>query len=238
MKPLPVYIGWDAREARAYQLAARSMVERSAHEVAIHAINAGALFEAGLLWRPVLERDGQLMDHLSDAPQSTAFANARFLVPYLQRTGWALFVDCDVVALADIAEMFALADSRYAVMCVQHHYTPRVATKMDGCAQARYARKNWSSVMLINCEHPAWHRMSLAQFNQWPGDLLHRFSWLRDSEIGALPPEWNWLVGEQPMPDQPKLAHFTLGGPWIRNWKGAEHDQLWLEAEARHAAGC
>lgn len=235
-----VYVGYDARELRAYQLACASLAAASTRPLCIHKLDADELFEQKMLWRPLsLEggSDGNLLwDHLSGAPQSTAFANARFLVPFLKRTGWALFVDCDVLAMADIAELFALTDPRYAVMCVQHEYTPRDVRKMDGCAQTQYRRKNWSSVMLINCDHPAHWRMSLAQFNQWPGELLHRFSWLRDSEIGALPPEWNWLVGEQPKPYCPKLAHFTLGGPWIDGWKGAEHDELWLEAEAHHTA--
>lgn len=232
-----VWIGYDAREERAYAVAAASIAERASQPVSIHRLSAHDLYKQRLLWRPVENYYNGDRDHLSDAPQSTAFANARFLVPFVQRTGWALFVDCDVLALADVGALFALADPKYAVMCVQHDYVPRDALKMVGCWQTKYRRKNWSSVMLINCEHPAHLRMSLAQFNQWPGELLHRFSWLRDSEIGALPAEWNWLVGEQDKPTHPKLAHYTLGGPWIDGWKGAEHDELWLESEAHYAAG-
>lgn len=233
---LQVWVGWDAREERAYRVACASMAERSSVPLAFNELNARSLYQKRLLWRPV-EKDGQRMrDHLSDAPQSTEFANTRFLVPFLQRTGWALFVDCDVVALGDVADLFALADRRYAVMCVHHKYTPRDTEKMGGAEQTAYRRKNWSSVMLWNCDHPAHYRISLAQVNQWPGELLHRFAWLRENEIGALPPEWNWLVGEQEKPAEPKLAHFTLGGPWIDGWTGADHDDIWLEAEARYAA--
>ncbi len=235
-----IYVGWDQRERRAYDVACASLAARSSVPLAIHRLDADELEHQRLLWRPVrkpLDGRGPIQDHLSGAPQSTAFANARFVVPWIHRTGWALFVDCDVLALGDVAELFAQADPRYALMCVQHDYTPRGVRKMDGCTQLAYRRKNWSSVMLINCDHHAWHRMSLAQINQWPGELLHRFSWLRDSEIGALPAEWNWLVGEQDKPTHPQLAHYTLGGPWIDGWKGAEHDDLWLESEAHYAAG-
>lgn len=234
---LNVFIGWDARESRAYRVAADSIARHASQPVAVHKLDAFELYDQRLLWRPVERVGGQSLDHLSGAPQSTAFANARFVVPFLQRSGLALFVDCDVLALGDVAELFALRDVSKAVMCVQHDYTPRAASKMDGCAQTQYRRKNWSSVMLINCDHPAHLRLSLAQLNQYPGELLHRFFWLRDSEIGALPAEWNWLVGEQPKPAAPKLAHYTLGGPWINGWTGAEHDDLWLEAEKHHAAG-
>lgn len=233
---LQVWVGWDAREQRAYRVACASLAERSSTPLAINELNARDLYHRRLLWRPVEQDGGRMRDHLSDAPQSTEFANARFLVPYLQRTGWALFVDCDVVALGDVADLFALADPRYAVMCVHHNYTPKAAEKMGGAEQTSYRRKNWSSVMLWNCDHPAHYRISLAQLNQWPGELLHRFAWLRENEIGALPAEWNWLVGEQEKPKEPKLAHFTLGGPWIDGWTGADHDDIWLEAEARYAS--
>jgi hypothetical protein len=86
-------------------------------------------------------------------------------------------------------------------------------------------------VMLWNCDHPANQRLTLQDVNERPGRDLHRFYWLNDSEIGALPPEWNWLVGVQPKPAAPQIAHFTLGGPFTPGWKGAEHDEIWAEAE-------
>jgi len=84
--------------------------------------------------------------------------------------------------------------------------------------------------MLINASHPANQRLSLQDVNERPGRDLHRFYWLHDSEIGMLTPDWNVLIGVQEKPFFPKLAHFTLGGPFLPNWKGAEHDEIWLEA--------
>lgn len=227
---LQVHIGYDPREAKAFRVAADSIARNSAQPVAIRALDAAELYQERLLWRPVEQQGALEMDHLSAAPQSTRFANARFVLPFVQRAGWALFVDCDVVFLADVAELFSLADPRYAVMCVQHRHEPAAATKMVDQPQTAYSRKNWSSVMLWNLNHPAHHRLTLAQVNQYPGDLLHRFFWLRDAEIGALPAEWNWLVGVQPKPAAPKIAHFTLGGPWLPGWGGAEHDEIWNDA--------
>lgn len=227
-----VYVGFDPAEERAYRVAVASCIRHTAGKVQIHPLDADDLYDRKLLWRPVERRqDGQMIDHLSGAAQSTSFATSRFLIPSIQRTGWALFVDSDVVFLADVDELFAQADPRYAVMCVQHHHGGTEGTKKVGMAQIPYPRKNWSSVMLWNCDHPANLRLTLGIVNWWPGAILHRLAWLRDEEVGQLPAAWNWLVGVQPRPEAPKLAHFTLGGPWLAGWPGAEHDELWLDAE-------
>lgn len=180
---------------------------------------------------------GTLFDDISGAPMSTEFAITRFFVPLLQHRGWALFVDCDVVFLADVAELLGLANNEYAVMCVQHGALDAEGTKMDGQIQLPYKRKNWSSVMLFNCDHPANRRLTLDLLNQAPGRDLHRFCWLDDADIGALPATWNWLVDVQPRPSVPKLAHYTRGGPWLPGWKGAPNDDLWLRAESDIGTG-
>lgn len=230
---LNVYIGYDRREDEAYRVACASAQDVSSKLVAIHRLDARDLYQRRLLWRPVEVRDGQMRDHLSGAPQSTEFASSRFVVPFIQKTGWSLFADCDVVFMADLAELFALADNRYAVMCVQHGPLHGPSVKMDGQVQTVYSRKAWSSVMLLNADHEAWNRLTLAMVNQYPGELLHRFFWLRDSEIGALPPEWNWLVGCTPKPEAPKIAHFTLGVPIMPGYENSEHADIWYAARDR-----
>ena len=59
--------------------------------------------------------------------------------------GWAMFVDCDFLCLADIKELADLARDNYALMCVQHDYAPKEAMKMDGVVQTVHPRKSWSS---------------------------------------------------------------------------------------------
>lgn len=222
------FIGWDSRETLAYQVAADSFARQVTKQIPITPIKAHNV--KPMLWRTVENRKGQMWDVVSDAPMSTEFAISRFLVPHLAR-GWALFVDCDVVFLSDPVEIFALADDRYALMCVQHpDYAPTESVKMDGQAQTSYARKNWSSVMLWNCDHPANASLTIDLINSTPGRDLHRFCWLHDDEIGELPAAWNWLVGVQPKPEVPRLAHFTLGGPWIPGWQPKEHDEIWTDA--------
>jgi lipopolysaccharide biosynthesis glycosyltransferase len=226
-----IYIGQDAREASAYD-AAVSSLRHHAGDVDVTPLNIDRLASCGLL-RRVVDRRGQLYDFQSNAPASTDFAVSRFLVPCLAQTGWALFVDCDVVFLTDVRELFALADPSKAVMVVKHASLAHQAMKMDGQTQTHYHRKNWSSVMLFNCDHPANRRLSLQDVNERPGRDLHAFYWLADSEIGELPAEWNWLVGVQDKPARPRIAHFTLGGPFTPGWQGGPYDNIWMEA-AKH----
>lgn len=218
-----IYIGYDQREKEAFDVAEYSILSRSLSAIC-HSLTLDNL--KGILTRPIYRSGNQMWCPISKAPMATEFAISRFALPFLQR-GWALFVDCDIVCLADIKELFDLADSRYAIMCVKHKQKEGAITKMDGQLQTFYARKNWSSVVLWNCDHPAHDRFTLEHLNTWPGRDLHAFKWLNDEEIGELPPNWNYLVDVNLRPDPIKIAHFTLGGPWLPNWKGGSSDNIW-----------
>lgn len=248
MQPAKVYVGYDPREDWAYRVACASILRHATIPVSITPLKLGQLELAGLIRRPrrmvpagyspntyqqpdpAKPVHAVMWDEISQAPMSTEFAISRFLTPLLAQTGWAAFLDSDTVALADIAELFRLADDERAVMCVQQQHGSRQRSKMDGQPQTSYVRKNWSSVMLFNCDHPANRGLDLALINTAPGRDLHRFCWLDDRWIGELPPEWNWLVGVNARPPRVKLAHFTLGGPWLPGWVPHEHDDLWLAA--------
>lgn len=221
-----VFLGWDSKEQDAYRVAEHTLLKTSG--IVPEPLKLERLQANGLLRRPVDWR-GQPWDLPSSAPCSTEFSVSRFLVPILCQSGPALFADCDVVFLDDVHKLLAHFDESKAVMVVKHNHIAE-GSKMVGLRQTSYGRKNWSSVMLFNCDHPANRRLTVADVNERPGRDLHQFYWLHDSEVGDLPPEWNWLVGVQPKPKFPKLAHFTLGGPWLDNWQFAEHDDLWLSA--------
>jgi lipopolysaccharide biosynthesis glycosyltransferase len=227
-----VYLGYEPREQRAYDVAHSSLRYHRTFPLTVEPLDSVALAAKGLLWRPTDERSG-IYDLVSNAPCSTHFAVSRFLVPILAQTGFAVFTDCDVVFMADIKELFDLADESKAVQVVKHKHVPTLTVKMDGAVQLPYTRKNWSSVMLWNCDHPANRRLSLHDVNTRRGLDLHQFYWLHDNEIGDLPVEWNWLVGEQPQPPRPKIAHFTNGGPFLKGWESKPHDDIWLEAYSR-----
>lgn len=211
---LRVFVGYDPREHNAYEVTCASILKHASQPVTIQAVGMGISNHEGMLWRPTERRtkpDGtaQLWDVISDAPMSTGFSFARFLVPALANySGWAVFCDCDFLFRADIAELFKLADPSKAVQVVKHHYcTGLDQTKMDGQANPRYRRKNWSSLVLWNCGHPANKAVTPEMVNTLTGRDLHGFSWLEDDLIGGLPFEWNWLELE------PRAVHFTLGVP-------------------------
>lgn len=224
---LKVYIGYDGRERDAYAVAVKSLLKRTSIPVCVTSLTASRLTDSGLLSRQIDRRGPVMWDLVSNAPCSTEFSNSRFLTPMLAQEGWALFTDCDVVFLEDIAELMKLADPEYAVMVVKHQMGNVCGLKMDSQPQVAYPKKNWSSVCLFNCDHPANRRLTIADVNTRPGRDLHAFYWLNESEIGSLPPEWNWLVGVQDMPSHPKIAHYTLGVPSMVH---SEHKELW-EAE-------
>lgn len=229
--PLRVFVGFDDREAEAYRVAVASLRKRARAPVCVVPLMLGRNEQWGLLARPWRIWRGQMWDIVSDAPQSTQFATSRFLTPHLAQTGWVLFTDCDVVFLGDVYELLELVDPSKAVMVVKHDdYRPVEDVKMDGQAQQRYPRKNWSSVVLWNADHEAHRRLTLNMLNTTPGRDLHAFAWLRDHEIGELPRAWNWLVNVQPRPEAPRLAHFTLGGPWLPHWQSRPYDDIWMEA--------
>ena len=214
---MKVFVGWDSREDIAYQVCKHSILSKQP-DAEVIPLKQNELREQGLYWRDV------------DKLASTEFTFTRFLIPELAHyQGWALFMDCDMILTTDIKELFDQADDRYAVMCVQHDYTPREGLKMDGKQQTVYPRKNWSSVMLVNCGHPsnAVLHKELVNDAEISGAYLHRFSWLKDEEIGKLDHTWNYLVGVYNDIDVPKLIHYTEGGPWFENYRDCEFHQLW-----------
>jgi hypothetical protein len=223
--PIPIYIGYDPHERAAVNVLADSLVQHSSRPLAITPIVARQL--QGVYTR---ERSPQ---------QSTEFSFSRFLVPWLQGyRGWAIFMDCDMLCRADIAELWDLRDDRYAVMCVKHAHVPREELKFLGALQTRYEKKNWSSLMLFNGARCT--ALTPEYVNTATGLQLHRMEWLAgDQEIGGLPLErWNHLIDVQPPRPEPAaeggsaLVHWTLGGPWFREYRlaGGALAAEWLAA--------
>lgn len=224
---LRIYVGYDPREHDAYEVAVDSLAEVSAGPLMVVPLLLGRNERWGLIDRPRTRKDGRMWDVISDAPMSTEFAISRFLTPILGQTGWVLFTDCDVLFRRDIAELFALADPQYAVMCVKHNHRPATGKKMDGQLQQAYPRKNWSSVVLYNCDHPANQFLTVDKLRSLPGRDLHAFCWLDDEFIGELPREWNVLVGEQTIPENPGILHYTLGVPSLAGYEESETAEAW-----------
>lgn len=225
--PLRIFIGWDGREVEAFNVAAKTA--RSYQGVEVIPLYEERLRLSGLLTRTT-DRRGQMWDFNSNAPQSTDFAISRFWAFILAHSGWVMFTDCDCVFLLHPKNVLKYADPSKAVMVVKHPSMDLGDKKMDNQLQTSYQRKLWSSVMLINADHPSNKRLNITMLNTWPGRDLHAFRWLHDDEIGELPREWNWLCGMQPKPEQPAIAHFTLGTPNMPGHENDSHASIWYEA--------
>jgi len=233
MKDRSIWIGFDPREASAFAVCRNSLRQHLTQAIPIKGVVLRRLQEQGLYTRPIEWRksavDAPIMwDPISDAPMSTQHANARFLVPHLARRGWALFCDGDMLFRDNVARLFDLLDDRKAVYCVKHeHLVASPAIKMDGQAQTKYHRKNWSSFIIFNCDHPANEALTLEMVNTLPGRDLHRLCWLDDDLIGGLVPEWNHLVGISEPSREPKCVHFTEGVPDMPGYEGVPFADEW-----------
>jgi len=230
-----VYIGWDSREVACSHVLANSITKRTSSPLTIQYLNHRELRKSGhfnRMW--TIDKNGEFIDVIDGKTFSTEFSHSRFLIPHLMNyEGWALFTDCDMVFLSDIKKLFALADDKYAVMCVKHHHKPENETKMDGRHQAIYYRKNWSSFVLWNCGHPANKILTAARVNSMRGSDLHAFVWLNDQQIGSLPTSYNFISGVSPkLPPErggmPDVIHYTEGGPWFDNCQDVPYAGIWI----------
>ena len=182
-----IFVGYDPRQAVSYNVLHHSIMLAARSPVSITPLVLETL--------PVL-RSGL-----------TPFTYARFIPPWLCGfQGWALFLDSDELVLDDVADLFELADERYAMMVVKSSM-----------------RFEWTSVALFNC---AKCLMLTPRFIEETKRLL-TLDWLPEEEIGELPAEWNHLVGyDKPRADA-KLVHFTQGVPCFPEVKGCEYAKEW-----------
>jgi hypothetical protein len=245
-KPLlSIWLGFDPREASAFAVARHSCRRHLNIPIPIHGIVLGDLQEKGLYTRPTTIRHNaaghvEMIDHLSVRPDydgriSTEHAIARFLTPHLAKSGWALFADGDVLFRGNVGRMLEGLDTKKAIYCVKHDHLAEAGVKMDSQVQTQYARKNWSSFVVWNVDHPANKALTLEMVNTLPGRDLHRFAWLDDDEIGALDPSWNFLVGHTDPQIVPKVAHFTLGLPDMDGYYDCAFADEWRRELTRWA---
>lgn len=221
MKELAIYVGYDPKESISWHVLVQSLMETTSYPLSIKPVN--------------LRNYTSIYTRTHDEKQSNEFSFSRFLVPYLMNySGFALFMDCDMLVRSDVKEIFELAlqNDDKAVHVVKHDYTPTNDVKYLGQKQYAYPRKNWSSVVLWNCSHPKNKKVDLEFVNRASGAELHRFSWLTDDEIGDLDLSWNWLVGEYKLETDArtvKNVHWTVGGPYFNEYVEADFAEEWFE---------
>jgi hypothetical protein len=221
MRPdiLKVFIGYDPVESVAWHTMAHSIFERSSLPVSIIPLN--------------LKNLNGIYSRNRDPRQSNDFSFSRFLVPYLcNYEGFAVFFDCDMMIRTDISKIFdeGYNNADKAIHVVKHDYAPKNTVKFLNNVQYSYPRKNWSSVVLWNCNHKS-NRIVTPEFVNFEApEILHRFSWLKDEEIGSLDIRWNWLVGEyeNPPPDVFNV-HWTVGGPYFNEYSDADFSSEWFQ---------
>jgi len=220
---LKIFIGYDPVESVSWHVMAHSILRQSSVPIAFIPINLKNL-------RSIYNREGF-------EEQSNEFSFTRFLVPYLSDyQGYALFFDCDMMLRVDIAQIFEEIRGQHnkAVYVVQHDYKPKNKIKYLNNVQHTYPRKNWSSVVLWNCAHPANKVVTPEFVNSAEPQELHRFTWLDDSEIGKLDVRWNWLVGEyDEPPEDVKNVHWTVGGPYFIEYQSVDFSDEWFKEKAR-----
>jgi len=214
---MKIFCGYDAREAQGWRVFTRSVLEHTAAPVALIPLCGE-------------QRDG-----------SNAFTYERFRIPEIMNwAGQAIWLDgSDMLLRGDLAELSSLYDPRYAVQVVPHDYRTKHPRKYLGTPMESdnrdYPGKNRSSVVLWNSGHMAHfaHRQQIRDaIETADGAYLHRFGWLEPEEIGPLPMEWNWLVGEYEKNENAKLAHFTLGIPGFAAYADSDYADEWRRMAA------
>lgn len=204
---LRIFIGWDSRFPEPAEVLRFSLLRHSSIPLDIRYLKL-----------PQLDFNREV-----DPLASTEFTYTRFLVPHLcDYRGKALFLDNDMLCLGDVKQIDDLDMSSYALRVVKHDYQPANTVKMYGCPQTSYPRKNWSSMMLMNCAKlTLWTKETI---ETQTGAYLHRFQDIEDRLIGDLPKTWNTLDW---MDERTQLIHYTNGGPWFEQYQNHPHADVW-----------
>ena len=212
MTPIPIFVGYDPREAIAFHTCVNSIIRHASQPVAIMPVALN-------LFQDYKETHTDGSNH---------FIYTRFLVPHLMSyTGWAMFIDGDMIVRDDVVKLWQLQENNKDVMVVKHNYKTRMTEKYLGSKNEDYPRKNWSSVILWNCSSWPNRKLTPEFVQQSTGAQLHRFTWLDDERIGELPAEWNWLPDEYGVNPEAKLLHYTLGTPCFHEFADTPQANEW-----------
>jgi len=209
MPEIRLFTGWDEREAAGLHTFVQSVLEYASCPVSFTPLSS------------------QLLQVADRNVGSNRFTWARLAIPRLcGYQGGAIFMDgADMLCRADLAALEALRDPKKAVQVVKHAYQTKNPRKYRGTSMESpnldYERKQWASVMLINCWHLAWKGAS-----DDLDSLQLRF--IPDELIGELPIEWNWLADEHGQNRDAHILHFTAGIPAFPQHADAPHADEWF----------
>ena len=178
-----VFIGVDPRDPVSYNVLHWSIARRASRPVSITPL---------VLPQLPLTRRGL-----------TEFTYSRYLVPSLCGfSGKALFMDSDMLCLADLRELFALQF-------------------LESVAVVKSAQRfEWPSLMLFNCDQ--CRDLTVQYVNDETSDPA-ALEW---GSVSALPVEWNHCVGYDE-PKDAKIVHFTAGTPAFKERRNCEYSHAW-----------
>ena len=217
-----ITVGFDQREAIAYHVFCQSVIDRSSMPVSFLPLSLSTL-------------NGYIETHTDG---SNSFIYSRFLTPWLHNfNGWSIFADGDMICNDDIAKLWALRDPTKAVLVAKHNYKTKAKIKYLGNKNEDYPKKNWSSLILWNCEHPKNIMLTPEFLRSKDGSYLHRFTWLSDEDIGEIPLSWNWLVTEYEDSYSAQILHYTLGTPCFLEYQDSNMSEIWRASYSRTKEG-
>lgn len=218
-----IYIGYDSKQSDASRVCE--------HSIRKH-FHVSEQYDIVHLKKDELKNQGIYFPQNRN-PGSTEFSYTRFLVPHLENyTGWAMFVDSDFLFTENLDSLFREVldvgrDTKSVYVCKHPEYVPREDKKFYGIKQEPLPMKNWSSLMIFNCEHPDTKKLTPISVSNKDPAWLHRFGWTDSKNIGSIDLKWNWLVGEHTPGDQlPSGIHFTNGGPFNEVY-GQDYEHIW-----------
>lgn len=205
-----IFIGYDAKAGIASDVAAYSFKKHSSIPLEISYLKLSEL------------NFNRPWDNL----QATEFAFSRFLVPYLcnYSNEPTIFVDNDVIVMGDVAEIFNLDMTNYALRVVKHHHVPTTKIKLDNRTQTVYPRKNWSSFYL--CRPDRLHCWTKEAVEIQSGAWLHQFKSIPDELIGEMPKTWNVLDYAN---SDTKMIHYTEGLPIYPGYENHPYAHIWYK---------
>lgn len=211
-----LFCGHDQREAIGWHVFAQSVIARASKPVALIPLSSMGLSHG-----------------------SNAFTLSRFMIPWIMDfKGHAIFADAsDMLMLGDVAELDGLFNPQFSVQVVMHkNYATKHKTKYKGtdmeCPNMDYPRKNWTSLMILNCEHPSWANVGPMSLDNLPALDSLQLKNCDDYEIGELPDCWNRLVDEGHEIAGAKLCHWTAGMPGFAHYREAHGAEHWHKERA------
>ena len=219
---LKIFIGFDDKEAVVFHTCVQSIINTCKVPVSLHPLH--------------LKMFKNYRETHNDG--SNNFIYSRFLVPYLNNfKGKALFLDGDMIVNEDLGHLFNEFDEKYAVQVVKHDYKTKFPIKYLGHKNDDYPKKNWSSVILFNCSHPKNKILTPKLIETAKGSYLHRFSWLKEEEVGEISKEWNYLVLEYPETKNAKIFHYTVGAPCFDEFDYGIEAKIWNNTYLKSQTG-